>query len=281
MKLVKFAVRHSTTYRYSKPVFLEPHIIRLRPRSDPAQREISWNLTIEPEPARLGWALDAEGNSVAYAWFNDLTETLHITSCFAAGTFRKNVFDFLWMDESDQLGFQYRDRPALKRFLAPAARHTALTQEILAASEGHTADFLNTLNHRINESMKVVIRETGDAHAPEETLRLGEGACRDLTVLFVACCREAGLAARFVSGYQAGDPDSDERHLHAWAEVYLPGGGWRGFDPTLGLAVADQHIAVAAAPTPAGAAAISGSFRGTGATMEMDTALQLEAVAEL
>ena len=276
---MKFNVRHSTIYRYSKPVFLEPHTIRLRPRSDPAQREISWSLAIEPKPAGLSWALDAEGNSVAYAWFEGLTDTLQVTSEFGAETFRNNVFDFFWMDGSDRLGFQYRDQSALARFLAPGVDPSALTEEILAMAGGDTASFLNALNHRINQSITVVIRETGEPYPPEETLRLGEGACRDLTVLFVACCREVGLAARFVSGYQAGDPDTDERHLHAWAEVYLPGGGWRGFDPTLGLAVADQHIAVAASPAPAGAAAVSASFRGTGAAAEMDATLQVEAVA--
>jgi transglutaminase-like putative cysteine protease len=133
-----------------------------------------------------------------------------------------------------------------------------------------------SLNQRIYDLVKVVIREDGEAYAPDETLRRREGACRDLAWLFVACCREAGLAARFVSGYQAGDPDTKDRYLHAWAEVYLPGGGWSGFDPTLGLAVADQHVVIAAAATPAGAAPVCGSFRGTGATAQMKTTISVE-----
>jgi len=272
---VKFNVRHSTTYRYSKPVFLEPHAIRLRPRSDPAQREISSSLIIEPKPVRLSWVLDGEGNSVAYAWFEGLTETLDITSACEAETFRNNTFDFLWIDQSDRLGFKYQEALALERFLSPDPAPQTLTREVQASAGGSTADFLGALNLRIHQSIKVVIREEGDARSPAETLRLGEGACRDLTVLFVACCREVGLAARFVSGYQAGDPDSADRYLHAWAEVYLPGGGWRGFDPTLGLAVADQHVAVASAPSSTGAAPVSGSFRGTGASAEIETALWL------
>ena len=276
---MRFSVRQTTTYRYSIPVFLEPHTIRLRPRSDPSHRELSWEMAIEPEPVRIGWALDAEGNSVAYAWFNDLQASLHITSSFTLATHRNNAFDFLWIDDSDRLGFHYQEHANLTRFLHPSPSPGALTTEILAIAGGGTANFLNLLNQRINQSFKVVIRETGHARSPEETLSLGEGACRDLTVLFVSCCRDAGLAARFVSGYQAGDPDTEERHLHAWAEVYLPGGGWRGFDPTLGLAVTDQHIAVATAPSAAGAAPISGSFRGTGATAELETLIHLETSA--
>ena len=102
------------------------------------------------------------------------------------------------------------------------------------------------------------------------------GACRDLTVLFMECCRSLGLAARFVSGYQEGDKGTDRRYMHAWAEVYLPGGGWRGFDPTHGIAVTDRHVAVASGPTPATAAPISGTFRGTGAIARMEAALRIE-----
>ena len=90
----------------------------------------------------------------------------------------------------------------------------------------------------------------------------GIGACRDIAMLFLAACRAQGLAGRFVSGYQARSK-RPERHLHAWPEVYLPGGGWCGFDPTRGLAIADTHVAVAAAPAPAGAMPIEGRFVGS------------------
>lgn len=111
---------------------------------------------------------------------------------------------------------------------------------------------------------------------PDVVLSQGAGACRDLSVLFLAACRHVGLPARFVSGYHEGPPERGERELHAWAETYLPGGGWRGFDPSLGLAVADRHVAVAAAPDPRGAAPVAGTFRGPGRLVRLDHAIDLE-----
>lgn len=277
---MKFRVHQTTTYRYSQAVFLEPHVIRLRPRSDPSQIEIAGQLSVTPKPVGLSSTIDAEGNLAAVAWFDDLTEELRIASQFEAETLRRNTFDFLWLEGSDRLGFRYLEQAALVRVLSSEASPLQLTQQALTDANGSTADFLMSLNQRIYELIKVVIREDGEVYSPDETLSRGKGACRDLAWLFVACCREAGLAARFVSGYQAGDPDIQDRYLHAWAEVYLPGGGWRGFDPTLGLAVADQHVVIAAAATPPGAAPVSGSFRGTGATAHMNTRLSVEARVE-
>jgi transglutaminase-like putative cysteine protease len=231
-------------------------------------------MSIDPKPTTLTWASDADGNFTAYAWFERLTEQLRIVTQFEVETLRNNTFDFLWLDGADRLGFAYAERDALAPFL-DAARPGGLTSQTLQDSTGDTARFLTALNHRIHGLIRVVIRESGVPYAPEETLRRGEGACRDLAWLFVASCREAGLAARFVSGYQAGDPGRQDRYLHAWAEVYLPGGGWRGFDPTLGLAVADQHVVVATAGKPADAAPVSGSFRGSGAIAQMETTLSV------
>lgn len=235
----------------------------------------SWGLSIEPEPVKLTWALDAEGNLAAHAWFEDLTRELRVATQFEVETLRENTFDFLWLEESDRLGFVYREQAALERFVGPESSPCQLTKQALAESAGRTPEFLAALNRGIYESIRVVIREDGDTRPPDDTVRHGEGACRDLAWLFVSSCREVGLAARFASGYQAGDPDTEERYLHAWAEVYLPGGGWRGFDPTLGLAVADQHVRVAAAATPAAAAPLVGSFRGSGATAQMETILSV------
>jgi transglutaminase-like putative cysteine protease len=135
-----------------------------------------------------------------------------------------------------------------------------LAQEVNHAVSGDTVNFLGTLNQRIHEACRYLIRETGTPLSPGITWSEKQGSCRDLTVLFVEVCRAIGLAARFVSGYQEGDLDQDDRHLHAWAEVYLPGAGWRGYDPTHGLAVSDRHIALVASAVSNYAAPISGNF---------------------
>jgi transglutaminase-like putative cysteine protease len=135
-----------------------------------------------------------------------------------------------------------------------------LAQEIADEVKGNTLSFLNTLNERIYQDCEHIVRETGEAWQAELTWNAKRGSCRDFAVLFMEVCRAMGLATRFVSGYQEGDLDQDERHLHAWVEVYLPGGGWRGYDPTHGLAIADRHIALVASPVPSYASPIVGAI---------------------
>ena len=137
--------------------------------------------------------------------------------------------------------------------------------KILLDSENNSLKFLTELTDYIYKNFEHEFRDEGPAQEPEETLGSKKGSCRDFVVLFAEAARSMGFAARFVSGYTEGDLSLMQNHLHAWAEVYIPGGGWRGYDPTLGLAVADRHVAVASGATPLEAAPVSGSFRGTGA----------------
>nr|WP_263858161.1 transglutaminase family protein [Waterburya agarophytonicola] len=133
-----------------------------------------------------------------------------------------------------------------------------LAQDILIAVDNNTLDFLFALNQRIYQDCEYITRETGSPFPPGVTWRYKKGSCRDYTVLFMEVCRAVGIAARFVSGYQEGDRAMSERDLHAWVEVYLPGGGWRGYDPTLGLIISDRHIPLVASAIPEYAAPISG-----------------------
>jgi transglutaminase-like putative cysteine protease len=144
-----------------------------------------------------------------------------------------------------------------------------LTFSLLEKSYGDIFEFLTGVNAYLYENWQVVIREEGHPLTPELTLEQKEVSCRDLALLFMEICRKAGIASRFVSGYQEGDPDTERRQLHAWTEVYIPGGGWRGYDPTHGLVVADRHVALAASYLPLGASPCIGSFRGTEATSSM------------
>src|SRR5262249_22663127 len=138
----------------------------------------------------------------------------------------------------------------------------ALSRALAHECQGDTIEFLMRLARRIAETCKSITRDGGDALPAELTLAQRQGACRDLAVLHIEACRQAGLAARYVSGYHEADAGRHDDHMHAWSEVYLPGGGWRGFDPSTGLAVADRHVALAAGAHAASAAPIVGSFRG-------------------
>ncbi|HRF60508.1 MAG TPA: transglutaminase family protein [Fimbriimonadaceae bacterium] len=265
---MRYRIEHTTRYDYADEVFVEPQTIRLSPRSDPAQRLVSHALVVEPGPAGMSRHLDAEGNSVCEIWFSGQTRRLEIALTSEVETLRANPYDYISpFDQPLGLPFRYRHEASALAFYrrGPIAPRVAAFAEAIAKSAGGTAlEFLTALNHRLHDEWKVEPRWRGLPWGATRTLDTRRGACRDLSMLFVAASRALGLAARFVSGYHEGDPEQSESHLHAWAEVYIPGGGWRGFDPTGGLAVADRHVAVAAARLPRDAAPVSGSFRGFG-----------------
>jgi transglutaminase-like putative cysteine protease len=277
-----FKIRHETGYAYSGFVFLEPHIIRLQPRCDSSQRLIRFDLQIEPKPVGLSEYTDQEGNCVANAWFNGLTDSLVVTTTSQVETLRSNPFDYIITDPSAlALPMIYPDE--LKPHLAPYCSYATPDDSVLSFAESiasevkrQTLEFLTALSHQIYEMCRQTIREEGNPKPPEETLSQRKGSCRDLAVLFIDSCRAVGIAARFVSGYQEGDPDQEKKYLHAWAEVYLPGGGWRGYDPTHGLAVSDRHVAMAASVTPRGAAPIIGTLRCTGKSSTLHTDINIQ-----
>jgi transglutaminase-like putative cysteine protease len=277
---MNLVVTHTTAYGYSTPVSLRPHIFRLRPRGDPALRLLDYHLEIEPKPVSLADCLDAEGNSVTHAWFAGATDHLTITSKFEAETLRENPFDYLLASSAQTFPFTYPgDLPgSLAGYRSRAEGAEALLNfagEIAEKTGWRTLDFLSALNNTINTVCSAVIRERGGPQSPEVTLREKKGSCRDLAVLFIEACRTFGIAARFVSGYQKYGGDPARRHMHAWPEVFLPGGGWRGYDPTHGLAVADLHVAVASCWQPPGAAPISGAFCSSGASSTMDARVEI------
>jgi len=282
---MNFRVTHETVYRYDRPVFLEPHVIRLCPRCDAAQRLLSFDIEIEPHASGSIACNDLEGNSIIHCWFDGLTDALRIATVFEVETLRRNPFDYL-LDAAaaTRLPIMYGDaiEPLVAAYRSSAGVHEAVAEfsgAVARQAKGETLTFLAELNQRIYQTSACVIREQGDPLPAEFTLSEKQGSCRDLAVLFIAACRAQGIAARFVSGYQEGEPDQEKRYLHAWAEVYLPGAGWRGYDPTHGLAVGDRHIALAASITPALAAPVSGNFRGTAATASIQAEIDLRILA--
>lgn len=279
-----FEVIHTTTYWYSRPVFLEPHLVRLRPRCNATQRLVRCDLSVIPQSAGRSECLDLDDNCVTQLWFNDPTDTLRIESAFVVETLRTNPFDFLITTPAGlKLPMHYPTH--LAQPLGLYQQGTAsITDDLVKFAhdvggevEWEAMSFLSALAARLAQSCEVVIREQGDPLPSMVTLAERRGSCRDLTVLFIDLCHVMGLAARFVSGYQQGDSDQPRRDLHAWAEVYLPGAGWRGYDPTMGVAVADRHVAVAAAHSFRGAAPICGTFRGTDVTATLRNHIAMRA----
>jgi transglutaminase-like putative cysteine protease len=277
-------IRHTTCYRYSTPVFLEPHTVRLRPRCDGTLVVERFKLDFDPQPTGTSQFQDAEGNLVTRAWFNDVHSELTIAARCTVRTTRTNPFDFLLPPPTPDRLLEYGPEldallaPARKRGL-PASRRDPVrrfTESIVRKAEFRLVPFLVLLTDDLFHRCRVVHREQGAPWPPDETWQRGSGACRDLAVLMVDACRSVGLAARFVSGCQEGDREQDRRELHAWAEVYIPGAGWRGFDPTHGLAVADRHVPLAAGVAPESASPVTGSFRGTGAESTMETELAID-----
>lgn len=282
---MRLRIEHTTRYQYSRAIFLEPHVVRLEPRSDPSQRVLDWSIDVSPEPMARSHALDAEGNSVLYVWFNGLTDFLEVRAAGEVETLRANPYDFLFLgdkagrvparDFGDEYAWLERFRGSDMAQEGPVAEWA---EAALSASGGHAMDFLNALNQRMYREIRGQDRVEGAPYPAAKTLMAEHASCRDLSVAFVACCQQVGLAARFVSGYQIGDPDTENRELHAWVEVYLPGGGWRGYDPTHGMAVADGHVALASSPDAASTLPVSGAFRGTGVSAEMSAKLMLDVV---
>lgn len=276
---MRIQVRHLTQYRYSQSVQLDPHILRLRPRLDGSLDLNSFSLQIDPHPYQQAWILDHHGNSVLQLWFQDPTDHLTIETQLTVTTHRANPFDFLlppWALKLPISDFS----PILAPYQALTPFDTLmdpLPQNLWVNTQGDPLLFVNQLNQTLHDTCQYITREQGDPWPAAYTWAQRKGSCRDLAVLFVACCRAVGLPARFVSGYQV-DPSQinedqfsewQDRDLHAWAEVYLPGGGWRGYDPTQGLAVAEQHIPLSASNTPSGAAPLSGRIQGNGSQIQL------------
>lgn len=281
---MRFEVRHNLRYTYSREVFLEPTSIRLKPRVDFSQRLDYFNLLVEPAPAGLSESLDLFNNHEALAWFSGKQPTLSIQTHFKVETTLSNPFNYLITDPL-VLGLPAKygaDSPALGAYLKPAPDPSVvnLAQELLRESDDNALSFLLHATDYIHREFQHVLRPNGEALPAHKTLRRREGACRDLAVLLVDLCRSMGLAARFVSGYKFDPGSKDVNDLHAWAEVYLPGAGWRGYDPSWGLAVSDLHIPLAAGPSALDAAPVSGTFRGTDALSKLDYQVKVECLEE-
>lgn len=274
----RYKILHRTYYNFSAVVQLEPHTLRLRPREGHELRIESSSLEIEP-PATLRWHRDAEDNSVVIATFNTPTSQLVIESEAIIQQFNEAPLDFLVADYAVNYPFAYTpdDRVLLAPYLNGAVpkANDPLMQWVATLwrpdERIQTYALLQRLCTRIHQTLTYQLREEAGVQTAAETLARGSGSCRDSANLFMQAARRLGLAARFVSGYLHAEPSSvNYGSTHAWAEVFLPGAGWKGFDPTIGKIVGTDHTPVAVARLPESVPPIAGSFVGPpGASLDV------------
>ncbi len=271
---IHVALSHRTHYRYDRDVTLSPQLVRLRPAPHCRTPILSYSQRITPAAHFLNWQQDPQSNYVARVAFPEQVRELKIEIDLVAEMSVYNPFDFFLEPSAEEFGFAYEawQMHELQPFLG-AEPLTPKFAEYLACArqkKGRTIDVLVALNQQLQQDIRYVIRLEPGVQAKEETLTLGSGSCRDTGWLLVQLLRQLGLAARFVSGYLIQlEPDvkaidgpvgaeKDFTDLHAWCEVYLPGAGWIGLDPTSGLLAGEGHIPLACTPEPASAAPLSG-----------------------
>ncbi|OYN82658.1 DUF2126 domain-containing protein [Mycolicibacterium sphagni] len=289
---IKVALEHRTSYTFDRLVEVHPHVVRLRPAPHSRTPIEAYSLEVEPADHFVNWQQDAFGNFLARLVFPTRTRQLTIKVGLIADLKVINPFDFFIEDFAETFPFVYPK--ALKDDLEPYLRPVDEADEgsgpgelvnnwvrnFVVAPGTRTIDFLVALNRAVNGDVGYSLRMEPGVQSPDFTLQTGIGSCRDSAWLLVSILRELGLAARFVSGYlvqlssdvEALDgpsgPAADFTDLHAWTEVYIPGAGWIGLDPTSGLFAGEGHIPLAATPHPSSAAPITGATGVAEATLD-------------
>lgn len=277
------ALRHRTIYRYDQPVLVGPQTVRLRPAPHARTPVQSFALTVLPEPDTRHWHRDPQGNFVARLSFAQAAARLELLVELTAELGDINPFDFFLEPEAATWPFRYADdlQQELTPYLATVTVQPWLAGLLadLSLVEQPSVDLLVALNNAVHRRIGYVTRMEPGVQDPGETLARASGSCRDVAWLLVQVARSLGYAARFVSGYliQLADPqapvagiEADTADLHAWAEIYLPGAGWIGFDATSGLIIGAGHIPLASAARPQSAAPVSGTVAASTAGFEVE-----------
>ena len=271
---LKVAISHKTVYKYSKKVSLSPHIFRLRPAPHSRTPIESYSLKIKPENHFFNWQQDAFGNYLARIVFQEKTEEMSIDVEIIADLKTINPFDFFVEESAEEFPFEYSDeiKKELQAYLEVEETGQLINDFIATVdiTPRKTIYFLIDLNMLVYKYMKYNIRMEPGVQSCEESLECKSGSCRDFAWMMIQILRNMGFAARFVSGYIVqlsadeksldgpSGPAQDFTDLHAWVEVFLPGAGWVGFDPTSGLLVGEGHIPLACTPHYQSAAPVTG-----------------------
>jgi transglutaminase-like putative cysteine protease len=292
---IKVALEHRTSYTFDRLVEVYPHVVRLRPAPHSRTPIEAYSLQVEPADHFINWQQDAFGNFLARLVFLNRTRSLTITVGLIADLKVINPFDFFIEEWAEKIPFAYPKSLAedLKPYLRPVDEGDegsgpgeltqAWVRNFSMPPGTQTNDFLVALNRAVNADVGYSLRMEPGVQTPDFTLRTGVGSCRDSAWLLVSILRQMGYAARFVSGYlvqltsdvEALDgpsgPAADFTDLHAWTEVYIPGAGWIGLDPTSGLFAGEGHIPLSATPHPESAAPITGATEPCKTTLDFST----------
>lgn len=273
---IHIALHHTTHYQYDRQITLGPQVVRLRPAPHCRTRILSYSLCVLPTTHFINWQQDPQANYLARLVFLELTREFRVDVDLVAEMAVINPFDFFLEPYAEHYPFTYE--PELLVELAPYCTREPLTPLLARYLAGVSRDkttmvpFLADLNRRLAGDIQYVIRMEPGVQTPEDTLAKRSGSCRDSGWLLVQLLRYLGFAARFVSGYLIqltadvksldgpSGPEKDFTDLHAWAEVYLPGAGWVGLDPTSGLFAGEGHLPLACSPLPSSAAPITGAL---------------------
>lgn len=280
---MRFTIIHETTYEFSSEVFLEPHYLRFKPNNTIHIELESFKLNIIPSPSGLTEHIDAENNLVHLCWFEGLHKKVMIKSELLLNSMEYNPFDFiLYPGEYLNLPFLYDGE--LQEILQPSLTgepvDTSLLdfgRKVMDESNANTLTFLANLTRTIHSDFNLVIRELGGPNTADKTFNAKIGSCRDLAWMQIVLLRHMGFAARFVSGYYFLPLENADFELHAWIEVFLPGAGWIGFDPSHGIAAGNTHIPVASSSKPENTMAVSGTIRGD-AKSTLNTKLTIKVI---
>lgn len=276
-------VTHLTEYLFADFVTLQPHRLLLRPREGHDIRIRSSQLDITPAHS-LRWHRDVYNNSVATVSFEEAANRLAITSEVILEHYDADPLDFVVSDYAVNYPFQYQSQEEsdLAPFLEPnypfdqQRLNDWFQQTGILQSGMQTYVLLSELAAWIANNMQYRMREEPGVQTPGETIDYGSGSCRDFAALFMEICKQQGLACRFVSGYlHAPSTEVGNGSTHAWAEVYLPGPGWKGFDPTIGELSDNRHITVAVARHPEWIPPVAGSFIGNVQTPSLNVDVQV------
>jgi len=272
---IHVALHHVTHYRYDRQVNLGPQVLRLRPAPHCRSRILSYSLRIAPEKHFINWQQDPQANYQARLVFLESTNEFRIEVDLVAEMAVINPFDFFLEPHAEYFPFEYESWQ--RDELAPYFKRQPLTSLFecylrgISREKKRSNNFLVDLNRQLSRDIKYLIRLEPGVQTPEETLVKRSGSCRDSGWLLVQLLRHLGLAARFVSGYLIqltadvksldgpSGPEKDFTDLHAWAEVYLPGAGWIGLDPTSGLFAGEGHLPLACTPEPGSASPVTGA----------------------